>query len=178
MTKREGYGHCLVSDSGPLSAIVADFPQDLVGHGRSVNRRLSLRWFEPNTCHYLRKRPVSWGYPASRAVAFGAAKSRCVHESPAVSSGARIYSGQRPRLGTRPGGVFWADCSGRGGGSGRLTKPLVPGFRWPAVLGEEPARLSGDHWWVESLTHVAHGIHGQSLPGHRSLVRPTTGGGR
>ncbi len=26
---------------------------------QSVNRRLSLRWFEPNTCHYLRKRPVA-----------------------------------------------------------------------------------------------------------------------
>ena len=26
---------------------------------RSVNRRLSLRWFEPNTCHHVRKRPVS-----------------------------------------------------------------------------------------------------------------------
>jgi hypothetical protein len=30
--------------------------------GLTVNRRLSLRWFEPNTCHYLRKQPVSWGY--------------------------------------------------------------------------------------------------------------------
>ena len=33
------------------------------GHsgGASVrqNRRLSLRWFEPNTCHHLRKRPAS-----------------------------------------------------------------------------------------------------------------------
>jgi hypothetical protein len=49
---------------------------------------------------------------------------------------------------------IWADRSGRGSGSGRLTEPLVPGFRWPAVLGEEPARLPEDHWWVESLAHA------------------------
>jgi hypothetical protein len=35
---------------------------------RSVNRRLSLRWFEPITCHHQRKRPVGWGFPTSRAV--------------------------------------------------------------------------------------------------------------
>ena len=29
---------------------------------RSVNRRLSLRWFEPNTCHCQSKRPVAWGF--------------------------------------------------------------------------------------------------------------------
>jgi hypothetical protein len=23
---------------------------------------ISLRWFEPNTCHYLRKRPMAWGF--------------------------------------------------------------------------------------------------------------------
>ncbi len=43
--------------------------------GRSVNRRLSLRWFEPNTCHHLRKRPVAWAYPGSRAFFL---LSRCV----------------------------------------------------------------------------------------------------
>jgi hypothetical protein len=32
-----------------------------VGRGRSVNRRLSLRWFEPNTCHHLRRRPPGCG---------------------------------------------------------------------------------------------------------------------
>ena len=35
--------------------------------GLMQNRRLSLRWFEPNTCHYLRKRPLAWAYPGSRA---------------------------------------------------------------------------------------------------------------
>jgi len=25
------------------------------------NRRLSLRWFEPNTCHHQRKRPLACG---------------------------------------------------------------------------------------------------------------------
>jgi cysteine desulfurase/selenocysteine lyase len=46
---------------------------------------------------------VSWEFPVLRAVAFGAARSRCVHGSPAVSSCARTYSGQRPRSWTRPG---------------------------------------------------------------------------
>ena len=27
--------------------------------GRSVNRRLSLRWFEPNTCHHLQNGPLA-----------------------------------------------------------------------------------------------------------------------
>ena len=31
------------------------------GMGSLLNRRLSQRWFEPSTCHYLRKRPMSWG---------------------------------------------------------------------------------------------------------------------
>src|SRR6266567_6172860 len=35
---------------------------DLGHETRSVNRRLSLRWFEPNTCHHLRKRPLGWGF--------------------------------------------------------------------------------------------------------------------
>jgi len=34
------------------------------------NRRLSLRWFEPNTCHHLRKRPASCGNAARRVVSF------------------------------------------------------------------------------------------------------------
>ena len=37
---------------------------------RSVNRRLSLRWFEPNTCHTLRKRSASCVFSAIRAVFF------------------------------------------------------------------------------------------------------------
>jgi hypothetical protein len=56
---------------------------------------------------------VSWGSPASRAVAFGAVRSRCVHGSPAVSSCARTYSGQRPRSWTRPGGAFGRIARGR-----------------------------------------------------------------
>ena len=49
---------------------------------------------------------MSWEPPASRAVAFGAARSRCVHRSPAVSDCARTYSGQRPRSSSRPGSAF------------------------------------------------------------------------
>jgi hypothetical protein len=52
-------------------------------HSRGGSR-LSLRWFEPNTCHHLRKRPVSWGFPASRAVALAL---RC----PATSMGVRLF---------------------------------------------------------------------------------------
>src|ERR1700683_519706 len=33
-----------------------------------VNRRLSLRKFEPCTCHYQRKRPLACGYRGLRAV--------------------------------------------------------------------------------------------------------------
>src|ERR1039457_6338388 len=46
---------------------------------------------------------------------------------------------------------IWADRSGRGGGSGRVTEPPAPLFRWPAVLGEEPVRLAEDHWRVQGL---------------------------
>jgi hypothetical protein len=97
---------------------------------------------------------VSWGFPASRAVASGSLTSSCVHGSPAVSSCARTYSGQRPRSWTRPGGAFGPIARGRGSGSGRYTEPLVPGFRWPAVLGEEPVRFPEDHWWIDRLAHA------------------------
>ena len=50
-------------------------PQSVCMDGFLKKRRLSLRWFEPNTCHHLRKRPVSWGIPASRAVALRAVGS-------------------------------------------------------------------------------------------------------
>ena len=49
---------------------------------------------------------MSWEFPVSRAVAFVAVRSRCVHGSPAVSSCARTYSGQRPRSWTRHSGAF------------------------------------------------------------------------
>ena len=66
---------------------------------------------------------MSWEFPASRAVAFGP-RSRCVHGSPAVSSCARTYSGQRPRSWTRPGGAFGRIARGReaeaGGSPNRL----------------------------------------------------------
>src|ERR1035441_10045784 len=32
----------------------------------------------------------------------------------------------------------------------RFTEPLAPGFRWPAVLGEEPAMSPDDDWWSDS----------------------------
>jgi hypothetical protein len=34
------------------------------------NRQLSLRWFEPNTCHHMLKRPLGCGNAARRAVSF------------------------------------------------------------------------------------------------------------
>ena len=40
----------------------------------SVNRRLSLRWFEPNTCHYV-KPQVSAGFRVSLAARTGAVRS-------------------------------------------------------------------------------------------------------
>ena len=82
---------------------------------------------------------MSWGFPASRAVAFGAVRSRCVHGSPAVSSCARTYSGQRPRSWTRLGGAFLADRSGRGSGSRRLTEQLAPRFRCPLSSVKSPS---------------------------------------
>ncbi len=30
-----------------------------IGHSGLQNRRLSLRWFEANTCHHLRKQPLT-----------------------------------------------------------------------------------------------------------------------
>jgi hypothetical protein len=80
--------------------------------GLPVNRRHNLRWFEPNTCHYLPKRPVSWEFPVSRAVAFGAVMSHYIYVSPAVSSCAWTKSGQRPRSWAGPDGAFGRDRSG------------------------------------------------------------------
>lgn len=52
------------------SQCVATGPgNDAKSEVRVFSRRvcnLSLRWFEPSTSHYLRKRAVSWGLPASR----------------------------------------------------------------------------------------------------------------
>jgi hypothetical protein len=47
---------------------------------------------------------VAWGFPDSRAGAFGSVRSRRIHRSPAVSSCARTYSGQRSaRISGPPG---------------------------------------------------------------------------
>src|ERR1022692_5220320 len=37
--------------------------------GQAVCKTVGLAYagFEPNTCHHLRKRPVAWAYPGSRA---------------------------------------------------------------------------------------------------------------
>src|ERR1022692_5158871 len=91
------------------------------GDRRSVNRRLSLRWFEPNTCHHLRKRPVAWAYPGSRAFFL---LFRCVSWCAAVSPCMAVVTD------------IWRTEPGR---SKRFTEPLAPGFLQPAVLGEEPA---------------------------------------
>ena len=58
-------------------------------HGRSVNRRLRLRWFESITCHHLRKRPASCEVSAIRAVCFGSARRPCSLSSTACSRTAR-----------------------------------------------------------------------------------------
>src|SRR5690242_17671198 len=42
-------------------------------------RLMAHRWFEPNTCHHLRKRPASWEFSAMRAISFlSHFVSRCV----------------------------------------------------------------------------------------------------
>jgi hypothetical protein len=38
--------------------------------GDTAVHLMAHRWFEPNTCHHLRKRPASWDFPAMRAVFF------------------------------------------------------------------------------------------------------------
>ena len=103
------------------------------GQGWTVCKTVGLadRWFEPNTCHHLRKRPVSWGFPVSRAFLL---LYRCVSSCSAVSRCVAVVTD------------IWRTESGR---SQRFTEPLAPGFRWPPVLGEEPARLPDDHWWAE-----------------------------
>src|SRR6266851_8925693 len=50
--------------------------------------------------------------------------------------------------------TFWRTWSP--GRSKRFAEPLAPGFRWPAVLGEEPARISGRSLMVD-LLWLTHG---------------------
>jgi hypothetical protein len=38
--------------------------------GHTAVHLMAHRWFEPNTCHHLRKRPASWDVSAMRAVFF------------------------------------------------------------------------------------------------------------
>jgi hypothetical protein len=73
---------------------------------------------------------VSWIFPDSRAVAFRLAKSRCVHASPAVSSCARTYSGQRPGRTCGPANRLWSGCAGH---------PVGPSAGLSAIRE--------DHWW-------------------------------
>ena len=78
------------------------------------------RLFRSNTCHCLRKRPVSWEFPASRAVAFGVG-------GPAVSMRVRHdWSGWKPQGYGEPGRQFrtCARVSARSS-----TMPRFPG-RW------------------------------------------------
>jgi hypothetical protein len=57
----------------------------------------------------------------------------------------------------------WADHTGARRRKKRFTGPLAPGFRWPTVLGEKPARPWDDHWWSTcSGPRMAHEIRGQS----------------
>jgi transposase len=63
---------------------------------------LSLRWFEPNTCHHLRKQPVAWAYPGSRAVlVLSRRMSWCAAVSPCIAVVTDIWrteSGQSQRF--------------------------------------------------------------------------------
>ena len=82
----------------------------LSGHsqkqGQTVykNRRLSLRWFEPNTCHHMRKRPASCMSAAmravsclSRGVSSHSAADRCVAGSTDVWRTAPVPPGRSVR---------------------------------------------------------------------------------
>jgi len=78
---------------------------------------------------------VSWVFLVLRAVALGLAKSRCVHDSPAVSSCARTYSGQRPGRARGPPDRFSLAgpvIRGRAGGLPASGKTIGAGARWPA----------------------------------------------
>lgn len=94
------------------------------GHGLQ-NRRLSPRWFEPNTWH-LRKRPMAWGFPGLAGCCFGPMRSRCVHGSPAVSSCARTYSGRPDQRAADP---LVPGCAGYRGPFGGCACPLED-HRW------------------------------------------------
>ena len=73
------------------------------GHGHMAdsaavaNRRLSLRWFEPNTCHHLRKRPLGCGNAAQGP--FPSCRGMYQDVSPRVDARQwlRTNSGQRRR---------------------------------------------------------------------------------
>ena len=66
-------------------------PRVAKGSGLS-NRRLSLRWFEPNTCHYMRRRPARYEFPAMRVVS---SLSQCV--SPCRADGVKITGDEGAR---------------------------------------------------------------------------------
>ncbi len=115
--------------------------------------RLSLRWFEPNTCHHLRKRPVAWAYPGSRAFFL---LSRCVSCCAAVSPCIAVVTD------------IWRTESGR---SKRFTEPLVLPIAIVSRLGEGrpgPGNITRDR---RLGLRMAHRIRGQSrlslMPGRR-----------
>src|ERR1019366_5293489 len=87
---------------------------------------LSLRWFEPNTCHHLRKQPVAWAYPGSRAVlVLSRRMSWCAAVSPCIAVVTDI----------------WRTESGQ---SQRFTEPLVPPVSLVIRPGKGPASPEQD----------------------------------
>src|ERR1017187_3258879 len=111
------------------------------GMGSLYNRRLSLRWFEPNTCHHLQKRPVAWAYPGSRAALL---LSRCVSRCAAVSRCIAVITD------------IWRAESGR---SERFAEPLAPSFRpgIQATLGGSACPVAEAVNDLRSGPRIAHG---------------------
>jgi hypothetical protein len=108
-TRREGWYRLENSRSGGMWPLRVK---------RSVNRRLSLRWFEPNTCHHQRKRPAAWGFSG-----FAGRRALCHRrsEDAAAPRWLRTNSGQNPGR--------------RSGSPHRLLRPIAASHRSSNVLG-------------------------------------------
>jgi hypothetical protein len=87
---------------------------------------------------------VSWIFPVSRAIGFGLTRSRCVHESPTVSSCARTYSGQRPGPTSGPANRLSPGCASHLGEHRRRCQPpgkIIGGARSGPRIGHRIRRL-------------------------------------
>jgi hypothetical protein len=66
--------------------------------GDTAVHLMAHRWFEPNTCHHLRKRPASWEFSAMRAVFVCPDVCYLVALQAIMLRCPRTYSGRRPGL--------------------------------------------------------------------------------